>query len=268
MEGRAKPAMIAYKELRTRSATKFHGAIPDVPIGITLRGRGEVAIVGLHTQLLSGIDSNVDDACYAVCLSGGYADDEDGNGDGSIVYTGAGGQDSKRRQVKDQTKNCDNASLLRSIRTQKPIRVIRKIGNSKTSTLYYYEGLYQCTAYTYEASCDGPMVYKFTLVPIQGQSRPRYSSVTSRYRPLPSKLLSNGERTDKKKYETKQKNAILKRHNQHSASNLMNRLEQKHQEETRERREHLRKRNEVTKSDTFVIPRRSKKLKVDGNKTC
>ena len=45
-----------------------------------------------------------DYACYAVCASGGYNDDADSSRDGTVIYTGSGGQ-KKGAQVKDQVEN-------------------------------------------------------------------------------------------------------------------------------------------------------------------
>jgi hypothetical protein len=48
--------MIAYKELRqTFPVTERHGHIPGVRVGQSFLGRGELAIVGLHTQMMRGI---------------------------------------------------------------------------------------------------------------------------------------------------------------------------------------------------------------------
>lgn len=170
--GQKKPDMVAYKELRHKwTPPKNHGEILGVPIGLKLKGRGEAAILGIHTQILSGIDAVKDKACFAVCISGGYADDRDEAEDGTIQYTGSGGQKGKR-QVEDQIENTDNASLILSVATQEPIRVLRGTKTKRGSPMYCYNGLYRCTDFDYQKSTDGPMVYVFTLVPIPGQSNP------------------------------------------------------------------------------------------------
>ena len=161
-EGRAKPDMIAYKELKHKFGNssgyrRVHGEIAGVPIGLALRGRGEAAIVGIHCNILSGIDSLKDEPCYAVCLSGGYADDKEDDSDGKIYYTGSGGQKGGR-QVSDQIENTANQSLLLSHKKKMPIRVLR--GKYPE---YYYDGLYRCVDWTHEPSLDGPKVYQFIL---------------------------------------------------------------------------------------------------------
>ena len=170
-QGQRKPDMVAFKELREKWTPRCHGEIDGVPIGLKVSGRGEAAILGIHRNILSGIDSLKDEPCYAVCISGGYADDNDQSSDGTVIYTGSGGNKAKK-QVKDQAENQDNASLIRSMGMKTPIRLLRK-GNTKKGKVpeYYYDGLYQCVNYTYEKSKDGPKVYKFVLKPITGKNK-------------------------------------------------------------------------------------------------
>jgi SAD/SRA domain len=96
-EGRDKPDMIACKELRKKGIQpqRKHGELEGVPIGLVVRSRGEACILGIHHGILNGIDALKDEPCYAVCMSGGYADD-DYRRDGSILYTGEGGQNTKK----------------------------------------------------------------------------------------------------------------------------------------------------------------------------
>lgn len=163
--------MVAYRELRHAwtPSPRRHGELEGVPIGLKLSGRGEAAILGIHTNILSGIDAVKDEACYAVCLSGGYADDNDHvTDDDKVIYTGCGGQKGKH-QDRDQVENIANMSLITSVDTADPIRLLRRTKKGKPE--YYYEGLYRCTDCTHETSVDGPYkVYKFTLVPIPGKS--------------------------------------------------------------------------------------------------
>ena len=173
-EGKAKPDMVAYKQIsrKYRQLHERYGEIPGVPIGCVLWGRGEAAIVGIHRSILSGIDAKKDFPCYAVCMSGGYQDD-DATDDGTIYYTGAGGRDAKGRMVADQTETAANASLLRSIDTKQPIRLLRRVwtkAETNHDIFYLYEGLYRCVDYTHEASKEGGFkVYKFELKPIPGK---------------------------------------------------------------------------------------------------
>jgi len=175
-----KPDMVAFKELREAwTPDREHGQIEGVPVGLKLRGRGEAAILGIHTQILRGIDAVRGESCYAVCVVGKYADDDDHGSDGTLVYTGEGGQKKKSRQVEDQKLTVGNAALLRSIDTQLPIRVLRGRTRTGKSPEYFYDGLYQCNDYKYEPSAEGPLVYKFTLVPLANESKERSIVVES-----------------------------------------------------------------------------------------
>lgn len=53
-----KPDMISCKMLKgALTPTKAYGHISGVDIGARFGGRGEIAIVGIHTQMMRGIDS-------------------------------------------------------------------------------------------------------------------------------------------------------------------------------------------------------------------
>ena len=52
----AKPDMVAYKELSGRLTAKdVVGHIDKVEVGQKVFGKGELAILGIHTSILSGI---------------------------------------------------------------------------------------------------------------------------------------------------------------------------------------------------------------------
>ena len=132
--------------------------------------------MGIHRQILRGIDAVRGESCFAVCVSGKYVDDDDHKADGTLVYTGEGGQ-KKGHQVEDQKKTVGNASLLQSIDTQLPIRVLRGRMHPRETAEYFYDGLYKCTGSSCEASREGPMVYKFMLIPINSESKLRSITV-------------------------------------------------------------------------------------------
>lgn len=196
-EGRAKPDMQAYKQLRNTKhhygISRIHGPLPNIPIGLKVHGRGEAAILGIHNTILSGIDAEKDGSCFAVCMSGKYYDQEeeyhhllgdnkdndndndnhkDDDNKGVIVYTGTGGLNKQGVLVNDQTSNSPNQSLMRSCATGDPIRVLRRIGSKGME--YRYEGLYQCIDYTYQpfdaTKKTSPKVYRFTLKPMPFQT--------------------------------------------------------------------------------------------------
>ena len=159
----AKPDMVAFKELRKQwTPANAHGHISDVPVGVRLNGRGEAAILGLHTAIVSGIMFTTGVPAYAICLSGAYEDDRDDNDDGTIQYTGAGGME-KGKQTKDQENTRGNAALVLSNKCGTPVRVLRgRIvkKNGKDVREYFYDGLYKCTSVRYGPGVDGPNVFK------------------------------------------------------------------------------------------------------------
>ncbi|CAB9531311.1 lysine N-methyltransferase family member [Seminavis robusta] len=161
-EQKCKPDMIAYKELRGKFVpTRRHGEIPGVPVGLCLEGKGEAAILGIHQSILSGIDSIKGEPCYAISVQGRYTDNEEAD-DGTIYYTGEGGQDKSKKHVKDQDwQNAANASLIASKESGTPIRVIRRANKR-----YYYLGLYKCHDFSYDKGKDGFKVFRFELKPL------------------------------------------------------------------------------------------------------
>jgi hypothetical protein len=54
---RRKPDMIAFSELRGKHAPQHerHGHIPGVAVGDSFGGRGPLAILGLHADMMKGI---------------------------------------------------------------------------------------------------------------------------------------------------------------------------------------------------------------------
>ena len=55
-QGQAKPDMVAFKNLRPElTPADRHGHIPGVRVGEAFANRGEMAILGLHTQICRGI---------------------------------------------------------------------------------------------------------------------------------------------------------------------------------------------------------------------
>ena len=91
-------------------------------------------------------------------LADAYEDDEDG-GD-VILYTGAGGRDPKSgRQTRDQTLTRGNLALATSKASGRPVRVVRKVGDS-----YRYDGLYFVESFWQEPGQAGFLVWRFKLV--------------------------------------------------------------------------------------------------------
>lgn len=57
-QGRAKPDMIAFSELKDKLAPpRQHGHVAGVKPGDQFKGRGQLAILSLHSQMMRGIDN-------------------------------------------------------------------------------------------------------------------------------------------------------------------------------------------------------------------
>ncbi|KAL0021355.1 hypothetical protein WJX77_007695 [Trebouxia sp. C0004] len=169
--GRRKPDMIAFKELKQLTPERVHGHIAGLEVGARFGGRGEVAILGIHTQMMRGIDCYKGSPAYAIVMSGGYKDDVD---EGLMIdYTGEGGQ-TGGKHTKDQTWTAGNLALRDSLRQKVPVRVVRgsteKVNNQK-ELIYTYDGLYEVTAADMVTGQEGFKICKFKLKALVGHSK-------------------------------------------------------------------------------------------------
>mmetsp|Transcript_6265 Transcript_6265/g.13737 ORF Transcript_6265/g.13737 Transcript_6265/m.13737 type:complete len:611 (+) Transcript_6265:42-1874(+) len=187
--GQAKPDMQAVKILKSIIPKRRHGHIPGVKPGDKFVGRGQLAILALHTQILRGIDFLKDETrgAYAVVLSGGYADDEDEGSE--FWYTGEGGQKGKK-QINDQTWTGGNLALKQSCETKTPVRVFRGV-NMEGVNMYLYEGLYNVTEYKLAVSKDGPLVCKFKMEGVPGESVATLKVTFNSLKPPPKSRLTS-----------------------------------------------------------------------------
>ncbi|CAM6087518.1 unnamed protein product [Calypogeia fissa] len=152
------------------------GPVPGVQVGRCFGFRAELCLVGLHRRTMSGIDwTDVDSndgnrisIALAIVVSGGYEDNVD-EGE-TLIYTGEGGQDARRRQCADQKLEGGNMALRNSYFLQNPVRVIRGTDvNSSSETLYSYDGLYKVANWREDVGRSRFKVFKFTLVREAGQ---------------------------------------------------------------------------------------------------
>ncbi|GAX82589.1 hypothetical protein CEUSTIGMA_g10015.t1 [Chlamydomonas eustigma] len=153
----SKPDMVAYKELgpQLTPSPDRHGHLPGIRVGDSFNSRGEMAILGLHRQILRGIfmpPKTLTVGAYAIVLSGVYTDDED-QGD-CFWYTGEGGLGNNGQQVKDQEFTNGNLALRRSFEQKTPVRVFRG-SKVKGALKYTYEGLYKVMEVKREVSKQG-----------------------------------------------------------------------------------------------------------------
>jgi hypothetical protein len=69
--------------------------------------------LGIHNKSLFGIDSVKGMPAFAVCMSGGYADDEDTGME--VWYTGMGGQQGKKQVQAQKLVKVRNSQLTPAI---------------------------------------------------------------------------------------------------------------------------------------------------------
>lgn len=144
---------------------RVFGHISGVKLGSEFESRDALSKVGIHGPLVAGISGSKYQGSDSIVLSGGYEDDED-FGD-LIIYTGAGGQDSKKKQVADQTLDSVNLALAKSKTEGLPVRVTR--GHKHKSKYspdsgYQYSGLYLVEDYWKEKGKAGFVIWRFRLV--------------------------------------------------------------------------------------------------------
>ncbi|KAJ9536887.1 hypothetical protein OSB04_029620 [Centaurea solstitialis] len=138
---------------------KTWGSIPGVDVGDEFQYRVELALVGLHWTLQSGIDyirKGKELIATSVVAAGGY-DNELGNPD-CLTYSGSGGI-GKDKKVENQKLEKGNLALKNNIDTKIPVRVIRGYKSKSTDpsdsrprpmTTYIYDGLYTVDKYYQE----------------------------------------------------------------------------------------------------------------------
>lgn len=144
---------------------RVFGSIDGVRPGTEFEDRKALAKSGVHKPLQAGISGSQLEGADSIVLSGGYEDDED-FGD-VIIYTGAGGQDSKKRQTSDQTLTASNLALAKSKIDKLPVRVTRgyqHVSEFSPDTGYKYTGLYYVDDYWPEEGKSGFIVWRFRLV--------------------------------------------------------------------------------------------------------
>ncbi|KAL9231170.1 hypothetical protein vseg_006427 [Gypsophila vaccaria] len=157
------------------------GSVPGVEIGDIFSYRIELAIVGIHSPLQSGIDTIREGKQYiaiSIVASGGYDNDVDSSD--VLIYTGQGGNPiGADKQPENQKLGRGNLALKNCIDEKNPVRVVRGFketkppdngdGKPKITTTYTYDGLYTVVRYWHEVGHHGTLVYKFELIRNPGQ---------------------------------------------------------------------------------------------------
>lgn len=162
-------------------ASYFFGEVPGEPVGTAYESRRAVQEARVHQLPQQGIAGNRREGCASIVMSGGYDTDEDFGHE--IYYTGRGGQDPRNRRgphVADQDLALnDNAALVRSQETGRPIRVVRGAshpGSFSPASGYRYDGLYRvANHYSLVHPGDGFVRWMFHLVQLTGAEASEYT---------------------------------------------------------------------------------------------
>ncbi|KAK4433414.1 Histone-lysine N-methyltransferase, H3 lysine-9 specific SUVH5 [Sesamum alatum] len=164
-------------------ADKSFGHIPGIEIGDKFRFRAELVVVGLHFQLISGIDYVTLDGkkvATSIVNSGRY--ENEAKPLDVLIYSGQGGNPKIADKAGDQKLEKGNLALMNSKEMGYPVRVIYKrkcriasnmLGMSNDANyVYVYDGLYTVNNLWQERDQNGNLVFKFELHRMPGQPRP------------------------------------------------------------------------------------------------
>lgn len=145
-----------------------YGEIPGYPEGATFASRADAQRARVHRPGQAGICGTGAFGAESIVVSGGYADDDD-LGD-LIIYTGHGGQDTRKRQITDQTfDDSGNAALRTSSLTGKPVRVIRGAHTGSPyapASGFRYDGLYRVVDAWQQTGQHGFRVCRYKLIKV------------------------------------------------------------------------------------------------------
>ncbi|KAK8926272.1 Histone-lysine N-methyltransferase, H3 lysine-9 specific SUVH1 [Platanthera zijinensis] len=171
-------AIMMSNDLRANIVKRI-GPVPGIEIGDIFYFRIEMCLVGLHAQIMGGIDymlprlTDIDEtSAISIVSAGGYENDE-GDAD-FLIYTGQGGGCSSKydkKQMVDQKLERGNLALERSLHRGNVVRVIRsaKDMNLINGRIYVYDGLYKIKETWMEKAKSGYNVFKYKLFRELGQ---------------------------------------------------------------------------------------------------
>ncbi|CAL9215377.1 unnamed protein product [Arabidopsis halleri] len=146
------------------------GPVHGVQVGDIFYFWGEMCLVGLHRQMVGGIDfltaaeSAVEGhAATSVVTAGQYDDETDGLE--SLIYCGQGGSD-KSGRVFDQELKGGNLALKASVSKGNDVRVVRGVMHpfDNNQKVYIYDGIYLVTESWTVTGKSGFMEFRFKLV--------------------------------------------------------------------------------------------------------
>ncbi|BGP36623.1 hypothetical protein JCM10449v2_000524 [Rhodotorula kratochvilovae] len=191
---------------------KQYGPIPGVKVNDVCGSRQEWHDAAVHAGFVQGIATGKPvqgaPSVASICTGGSnYGDADHGY---SLTYSGSGGRDltgtaEKRKNLRTAPQSANmrwddnprNLALLHSVKTQKPIRVLRSYkGGSAYAPKegYIYSGLYVAVKAWTDKNEDGFDVCRVALVRMPGQPplavHPDRAHLVSAPSAMPAQLLS------------------------------------------------------------------------------
>ncbi|KAL0304948.1 UNVERIFIED_CONTAM: Histone-lysine N-methyltransferase, H3 lysine-9 specific SUVH6 [Sesamum angustifolium] len=172
-------------------AEKSFGHIPGIEIGDQFRFRAELAVVGLHFQLISGIDYvKLGGKKFATSIVNSGQYENEAKAVGVLIYSGQGGNPKFTDKAGDQKLEKGNLALMNSKEMGYPVRVIYKrqcrmasnmLGMiNEANYVYVYDGLYTVNQSWQERDQNGNLVFKFELHRMPGQPRPHQKKASTK----------------------------------------------------------------------------------------
>ncbi|KAL3521368.1 hypothetical protein ACH5RR_019517 [Cinchona calisaya] len=184
-----KAAMLLKKEQQWVNVEPTFGHVPGVVIGDQFQYRAELALVGLHHELLAGINyATIEGKSFAISIvdSGRYENKL--KSPNVLVYSGHGSNPKfKAQNLEDQKLEGGNLALKNSMDAKLPIRVIRKTmlaANATKKKMYIYDGLYVVSRFWPEKSDSDKMSFMFELVRVSGQPDCNHITLSKPRRPM------------------------------------------------------------------------------------
>ncbi|KAK4385195.1 Histone-lysine N-methyltransferase, H3 lysine-9 specific SUVH5 [Sesamum angolense] len=172
-------------------AEKSFGHIPGIEIGDQFRFRAELVVVGLHFQLISGIDYvKLGGKKFATSIVNSGRYENEAKAVDVLIYSGQGGNPKFTDKAGDQKLEKGNLALMNSKEMGYPVRVIYKrqcrmasnmLGMiNEANYVYVYDGLYTVNQSWQERDQNGNLVFKFELHRMPGQPRPHQKKASTK----------------------------------------------------------------------------------------
>ncbi|KAK8567852.1 hypothetical protein V6N13_105799 [Hibiscus sabdariffa] len=158
------------------NTTKQMGSVAGIEVGDQFHWRGELCVIGLHSDLQRGIDSitSISGKSWATSIVDSGRFDNVRVSSKEFTYCGQGDNPSYgelNKKHKDQKLDGRNQALMNNMTDKKPVRVIRKyssiVSANESGYKFVYEGLYQVIGCKKRRGDYGKYIYEFKLAKLE-----------------------------------------------------------------------------------------------------